>query len=346
MEWLAKLTTEAGLESLLAEPSERLVADMARIHGSIMVLGAGGKMGPSLCRLIRNADKAAGISREVIAVSRFSNAQTARELEEAGVRVISLDLLEYDRLHFLPDAENILYMAGRKFGTAEDAPATWAMNAVVPSFVSRRFAGASIVVFSSGNVYPLVHLARGLDGCTEEVPPQPVGEYAMSCLARERIFQYAAENYGTKALIFRLNYAVDMRYGVLYDIGEKVYAGKPVSLAMPYFNCIWQGDANEMAIRALLHTGSPAKILNVTGPETVSVRVAAEKFGQVFGRAPVFADEPGDTALLSDANKALKLFGYPEYTVDDLIEMQATWILNGGRGLGKPTHFEVRDGVY
>jgi nucleoside-diphosphate-sugar epimerase len=346
MQWQENLQNEAGLEALLAEPSEKLIVDMAQIKGSIMVLGAGGKMGPSLCRLIRNASKAAGISRDIFAVSRFSDPKAASMLKETGVHVIPCDLLDPHGLASLPDANHIIYMAGRKFGTGEDAPMTWAMNAAVPSFVSQRFAGANMVVFSSGNIYPPVRLAEGVGGCTEETPAGPLGEYAMSCLARERIFAYAAMAKGLKVLLFRLNYAVDLRYGVLFDIAEKVKNGRPVSLSVPYFNCIWQGDANEAAVRSLLHTSSPARILNVTGPETVSVRTAAERFGEFFGITPIFCDEPGETALLNNAGQAMKLFGYPRFSIDELIEMQAAWILNGGKGLGKPTHFEVRDGVY
>ncbi len=337
---------EERLEELLATPTRALIEDMKNIDGDIMVLGAGGKMGPSLCRLIRNAATKAGVSKEVIAISRFSDKSVLETLEKQDIRAISCDLLDVKGIQKLPDVENIIYMAGKKFGSEDDISSTWAINAAVPALVSHRFKGANMVVFSSGNIYPMVDTNKGAKGSTEDTQPSPIGEYAMSCLARERIFEYAAQHFGTKVLTYRLNYAVDLRYGVIYDIAQRIQNRQPISLAAPYFNCIWQGSANEWAIRSLLHTASPASILNITGPETVSVKYTAERLGQLLNIGPIYEEYEGTSALLNDASKALGLFGAPQFAFEQLLEMQADWLLQGGRGLGKPTHFEVKDGVY
>ena len=309
-----------------------------------MILGAGGKMGPTLALLAKKAVQAAGLSKQIIAVSRFSDPIAVKLMKENGIETISADLLEPGVLNTLPDAENVIYMAGRKFGTNGQEAQTWAMNAWLPALVAERFQKSRIVVFSSGNIYPMVSVSSG--GASEQTPPEPVGEYAMSCLARERMFEYGAITYGTPVFLYRLNYAVDLRYGVLYDIAAQIIEGKPVNLSTPCFNCIWQGDANEMALRALLHTGSPAVKMNITGPETVSVRDAAEKLGKLLGKTPVFEGEEGKIALLSNSSLAIKTFGSPAVSADELIQWQAEWILNGGRSLGKPTHFEERKGKF
>ena len=336
--------TEEKLDALLTTPSAALIEDMKKLKGDIMILGAGGKMGPTLAVLAKNAAAAAGTDRRVIAVSRFSDPFAVKLLEENGVETISTDLLADGALDKLPDVENIIYMAGRKFGTGADAAATWVMNASLPTLVARRFKGANITVFSTGNVYPMVSPSTG--GCSEEVPVSPVGEYAMSCLGRERVFEQAAREFGTKVLLYRLNYAVDLRYGVLYDLASKILEGESIDLATPAFNCIWQGYANEAAIRSLLHAESPAAYLNVTGPETVSVRHAAEELGRALGKEPVFAGEPGEKALLNNAGKCMELFGYPEVSLKTLIRWQAQWLKDGGRTLNKPTHFEERSGKF
>lgn len=336
--------TEATLDKLLTTPSAGLVEDMKKLKGDIMILGAGGKMGPTLAVLAKNAVKAAGTDKRVIAVSRFSDPFAVKFLEENGVETISADLLADGALEKLPDIENIIYMAGRKFGTGADASATWVMNTSLPTLVARRFKGANITVFSTGNVYPMVEPATG--GCSEDVPVSPIGEYAMSCLGRERVFEQAAREFGTKVLMYRLNYAVDLRYGVLYDLASKILAEESIDLATPAFNCIWQGYANEAAIRSLLHAESPAAYLNVTGPETVSVRFAAEELGKALGKAPVFTGEPGEKALLNNAGKCMELFGYPEVSLKKLIRWQAEWLQSGGRTLNKPTHFEERSGKF
>ena len=336
--------TEEKLNELLTTPSERLVEDIAKIKGDIMVLGAGGKMGPTLCILAKNAIKRAGIEKRVIAVSRFSDPIALELLHSRGVETISCDLLDRDSLEALPETENIIYMAGRKFGTDGQEYLTWAMNSTLPAFVAYKFRRSNIVVFSSGNIYPIVPLSSG--GCTEEDKVVPVGEYAMSTLARERAFEYAANKYGTKVFIYRLNFAVDLRYGVLFDCAKKIMDGEPISLRTPCFNFIWQGSANEIAIRGLLHADSPMVKMNVTGPETVSIKKTAEKLARYLGREPIFDGEEGTTGYLNNASRAMELFGYPDVSAETLIRWQAEYILDGCRTIDKPTHFEERKGSY
>ncbi len=336
--------TEEKLNEMLTSPSDALVSDVAKIKGDIMVLGAGGKMGPTLCLLAKNAIKKAGIEKRVIAVSRFSDPIALSLLHDNGVETISADLLDRDALEALPDVENVIYMAGRKFGTDGSEYLTWAMNSTLPAFVAHKFRKSNIVVFSSGNIYPIVPLSSG--GCTEDDKVSPVGEYAMSCLARERAFEFAAKQYGTKVFIYRLNFALDLRYGVLFDVAKKIMDGTPISLTTPCFNFIWQGSANEIAIRGLLHAEAPALKMNVTGPETVSIRYAANRLGALLGKTPVFEGEEGTTAYLNNAGRAMEIFGYPEVSAETLIKWQAEYILDGGRVIDKPTHFEERKGSY
>lgn len=336
--------TEEKLDRLLTEPSQALIEDVKKIKGDIMVLGAGGKMGPTLCILAKNAIERAGISKRVIAVSRFTDPIATELLHKHRVETISCDLLDTEKLRALPEVENIIFMAGRKFGTDGAEWQTWAMNATLPAFVAEKFRKSNFVVFSSGNLYPIVPLSSG--GCTERDRPGPVGEYAMSCLARERAFEYAANHYGANVFIYRLNFAVDLRYGVLYDMADKIMRGEPISITTPCLNCIWQGSANEIAIRGLLHAASPAKIMNVTGPETISVQKAARMLGEILGKEPLFEGEPGQDAYLNDSAEAMELFGYPAVSAKTLIRWQAEWLLDGGRALGKPTHFEERKGSY
>ena len=336
--------TEEKLNELLTTPSDKLVADIAKIKGDIMILGAGGKMGPTLCLLAKNAIKKAGIEKRVIAVSRFSDPIALELLHSNDIETISCDLLDHDSLEALPEVENVIYMAGRKFGTDGQEYLTWAMNATLPAFVAYKFRKSNIVVFSSGNIYPIVPLSSG--GCTEDDKVSPVGEYAMSCLARERAFEYAANQYGTNIFIYRLNFAVDLRYGVLFDCAKKIMDGTPISLSTPCFNFIWQGSANEIAIRGLLHAGVPAVKMNVTGPETVSIKVASIKLGKLLGKEPIFEGVEQGNAYLNNASRAMELFGYPEVSADTLIRWQAEYILDGGRTINKPTHFEERKGSY
>lgn len=336
--------TEEKLNELLTTPSPALVEDIKKIKGDIMVLGAGGKMGPTLCVLAKNAIKAAGIEKRVIAVSRGSDKIATELMLANGIEVVAMDLLDKEKLYSLPDVENVIYMAGRKFGTDGNEWQTWAMNSTLPAFVADKFKKSNIVVFSSGNIYPIVPLSSG--GCTEKDRPIPNGEYAMSCLARERAFEYAANTFGTKIFVYRLNFAVDLRYGVLFDVADKIMKGEAISLSTPCFNFIWQGNANEIAIRGLLHATAPACIMNVTGPETVSIKKAAIELGKYLGKEPIFEGAPGNDAYLNDASLAMETFGYPTVSAKTLIRWQAEWLLDGGRTLGKPTHFEERKGSY
>ncbi|MEU1368268.1 NAD-dependent epimerase/dehydratase family protein [Streptomyces sp. NPDC005803] len=340
-------TDEAALEERLATPSPALVADLARLEGDLLVLGAGGKMGPSLCRLARRALDAAG--REdvtVYAVSRWSDQAAAAELEAAGVRTVAFDLMDPAAdLAGLPDAGNIVFMVGAKFGSAGAPSHAWAVNAAMPDRVAGRWPQARIAAFSTGNVYPLVPVSSG--GCTESDPVGPVGEYAMSCLGRERIFAHAALTRGTKVANIRLNYAVDLRYGVLADIAYRVRAGEPVDVTTGHANVVWQGYANEVALRSLPHaTDGEAFTLNLTGPETASVRRLAHWFGEEFGNEPVLAGTEAPTALLSDASRCHALFGYPDVALRTLVEWQTDWLRRGLPLSGKPTKFQVRDGRF
>lgn len=336
---------EEILNELLTKPSKGLIEDIAKIQGDIMILGAGGKMGPDLCILAKRAAKAAGVEKTVYAVSRFSDKDAVARLEKEDVQVICADLMKDADLADLPDCENIIFMAGRKFGTNGNEYLTWGMNSWLPCMTANRFQKSSIVVFSSGNVYPKVSTGSG--GATEAVKPLPVGEYPMSILARERAFEYAAKALGTKVCLMRLNYAIDLRYGVLHDIAQTILAGKPVDLAaMPSFNCIWQKDANEAAIRLLLHTTDEMSIVNVTGPETAGVKETALQLAKGLGKDVSFVGEEAPSAYLNNAGKMFSMFGYPEVSLDTLIQWQCQWLLSGGRSLGKPTHFEERNGNY
>ena len=338
--------TEEKLNDLLTQPSPALVEDMKKIKGNILVLGAGGKMGPTLCILAANAARMAQRDGEitVTAVSRFTDEASRRLLEDHGVTCISCDLLDLEALKNLPDAPNVIYMAGRKFGTDGNEWQTWAMNATLPAFIAEKYKSSRVVVFSSGNLYPIVPISSG--GCTEEDAPGPIGEYAMSCLARERAFEYASHRYQTPVFLYRLNFAVDLRYGVLYDMADKILRGVPISLKTPVLNCIWQGTANEIALRGLLHAASPANIVNVTGPETISVKKTALALANALGKEALFEGVEGADAYLNNSAKAMELFGYPGIPVQTLIKWQAQWLIDGGRGLGKPTHFEERKGSY
>jgi len=335
---------ESKLDALLTAPSEKLINDVKKIEGDIIFLGAGGKMGPTLCLLTKKAIEKAGANSKVIAVSRFTDPIAVNLLKENGVDIISADLMEPGVLDKLPDAPNIIYMAGRKFGTNGQEYLTWAMNTWLPSRVAERYKNSRFVVFSTGNVYPMSNIISG--GAIEDRRLDPVGEYAISCLGRERMFEYASRTFGTKITMYRLNYAVDLRYGVLFDIAEKVRNGTPISLKNPVFNCIWQGDANEIVVRSLIYADSDIFYLNVSGPETISVMATAKKFGKLFGKEPLFCDAPTDTALFSDCGKMAELFGYPSVSLETMIKWQAEWMLLGGRSLNKPTHFEEKKGDY
>lgn len=332
------------LEQRLTKPSAKLVEDIRNIKGDIMLLGIGGKMGPSMGKLAVAAVKEAGINKRIIGVSRFSDENARQELEDAGIETIVCDLLNDEELDKLPQVENIIYLAGHKFGTVGNEGFTWAMNTYLPGRVSEKFKNSNIVAFSSGNVLPFVPVTSG--GVSEETAPEPIGEYAQSCLGRERIFEYFSKKNNTPLLIYRLNYAVDFRYGVIMEIAKSVLSGKPIDLRTENVNVIWQGDANEVAIRSLLHCDSPAKILNVTGPETLSTKWVAEEFGRKFNKKPVYQYEAEGTALLNNAAECHKLFGYPQVTIKEIIDITAIWLTQGGDEFGKATHFQERGGKF
>ena len=338
------VSTEQQLEDRLSEPSEADARAMAEIEGDLLILGVGGKMGPSLARRARRACDLAGVKKRITGVARFSTPGTREFLEANGVATIQADLLHREALAALPDAANVIFMTGRKFGSTGAAHLSWAMNVFQPGTAAERFHQSRIVAFSSGNVYPLVPVLEG--GATESTPPAPVGEYAQSALGRERMLEYFSSRYGTRVTILRLNYAIDLRYGVLLDIGQKVFERRPVNLSMGHVNVIWQGDANSICLRSFALCQSPPAILNMTGPETISIRWLARRFGDRFGVEPIFEGTESDTALLNNAARCHRLFGYPSVTVEQMIEMVADWIGLGGATLNKPTHFETRDGRF
>lgn len=330
-------------QQLLA-PSAAVISDIARLKGDIIILGVGGKMGPALARLAKEAVDRAGVNKRIIGVSRFSEVGLQESLNNAGIETYAADLLEDDQLEALPFAENVLYLAGTKFGTKGNESFTWAMNAYLPGRVAQKYKNSRIIVFSTGNVYPLTPVLLG--GADEQYLPQPMGEYAQSCLGRERLFQYYASKHNTPVLIYRLNYANDVTYGVLLEIAKSVYKKRPIDVSMGHVNVIWQGDANEIALRALHHCSTPAKILNVSGPETASVCWIAKEFGKLLGEEPAFINTEQDTALLSNTAEAALLFGYPRVSIKQMIELIADWIKEGGKTIDKPTHFEERAGQY
>ena len=339
-----KIKDEAQLEELLSIPHPKVVEMMKRLDGDLMILGIAGKMGVTMGRQAVEAIRLAGVQKKVYGVSRFSNPAEREKLESYGVETIACDLLDEEQIAKLPEVPNVVFMAGRKFGTEGTEALTWAMNTIVPENVGRRFARSRIVVFSTGCVYPLAGVESC--GCTEEIPPQPIGEYSQSCLGRERIFQYCSNRYGTKILLFRLNYAVDLRYGVLHDIAAAVKEGRPVDHTVEHFNAIWQGDANAYALLSLELCDSPAAVLNVTGPEVVSVDSTALRFGKLFDREVTFSGVPGNRGYLSNAAKMCRLFGYPRVSMEQMILWQAQWLRDGGNSIGKPTHFEVSNGKF
>ena len=332
------------LEQELTKPSLALIEDIKKIDGDIMMLGIGGKMGPSMGKLAVDAIKAAGISKKVIGVSRFSDEKAKLALEALGIETITCDLLNDAELQALPDAKNIIYLAGNKFGTTGKEGFTWAMNAYLPGRVAEKYKKSNIVAFSSGNVLPFVPVTSG--GVSEETTPEPIGEYAQSCLGRERVFEYFAQKNQTPTLIYRLNYAVDFRYGVVMELAKSVLNGKEIDLRTENVNVIWQGDANEIALRSLLHCQAPAKILNVTGPEILSIKWIANQFGNIFNKEPKFIYEAEGTALLNNASECHRIFGYPKVTIREIIDITATWLQQGGDEFGKATHFQERGGKF
>ena len=341
---LNSIRDEAHLEELLSEPTEGVVRAMRRLHGDVIVLGVAGKMGPTLARMAKRGSDAAGVQRRVIGASRFSSPELERRLADWGIETIRCDLLDRSALAALPDAANLVYMAGMKFGSTGQEWRTWAMNVFLPGLVAERYRTSRIAVFSTGNVYGLSPVSRG--GSREGDELNPAGEYAMSCLGRERIFEHFSRANETKMTILRLNYASELRYGVLLDIAQKVHSGRPVSLSMGHLNTVWQRDASAMSLESLAHASTPPNILNITGPEILSVRKLAEEFAVRLGKKPIFHCEESSDALLNDSSKAFALFGKPPVAIRQMLDWIADWVARGGASLAKPTHFEERAGRF
>lgn len=332
------------LEERLSRPTPAVIELMRQLPGDIIVLGAAGKMGPSLTRMAKRASDEAGTSRRVIAVSRFSTPGSAEEFQQHGIETIAVDLLAANAVAYLPHAPNVIYMAGMKFGSTGQEPTTWAMNAWLPGLVCERYHRSRIAAFSTGNVYGLVPVEHG--GSREGDAPNPAGEYAMSCLGRERIFQHFSTTRGTPVSLIRLNYACDLRYGVLVDIAQKVWSGAPVDVRMGYFNTIWQGDANALSLLSLAKAQSPAWPVNLTGTTVLRVREVARRFGEIFGKPVQIEGEEAPDALLSNPYLSFVELGLPFIRDDELMDWVASWVARGGASLGKPTHFESRDGKF
>lgn len=335
-----RFENETLLDDFMSSPSPELVRDLERVPGDILILGVGGKMGPTLARMAKRAAP----SKRVVAVARFSSPGLREELEEKGIETIACDLLDADAVNQLPRLENVIFMAGFKFGAQADPGQTWAMNVEVPALVARTFKDSRIVAFSTGCVYPFATVNEG--GSTEDVAPNPPGEYAITCLGRERMFQHYSRLHGTPGVLFRLNYAIDLRYGVLHDIAQKVLEEKPINVSMGHVNVIWQGDACSQALRCLAHCASPPMPINVSGPEILSVRWLAHEFGKRLGKEPTIEGEEADRSWLTNTARATRLFGYPTVSVLSMVDWVADWISAGRRSLGKPTKFEVRSGSY
>lgn len=338
------IDTESALEHALAEPSDADLECVARLNGDVLILGAGGKMGPSLARRVHRAVTRTGSTSRVVAASRFSSAAARASLDAEGIQTLACDLLDPARIASLPRCPYVLFLAGRKFGTLDRTDVTWATNTVIPARVAEHFHQSRMVVFSTGNVYPMVP-ATG-PASTEDDQPAPTGEYAQSCLGRERVVEFVSREQGMATVILRLNYAVDLRYGTLVDVARRVFEGESIDLTVGFFNAIWQGDANSYALRTLELASSPPVILNVTGPERIAVRETALWFGTVFGRRPRFANSEGPVALLSDSSRCRARLGEPSVPLSVLQHWVAHWIQAGGHSLNKPTHFEVTDGRF
>lgn len=344
MELPERIDNVKHLEDLLSEPTPHAIGALERLDGDVVILGVGGKMGPTLARMTRRALDEKGGKQRVIGVARFSDRTLEAQLQSHGVETIRCDLLDSDQLARLPDAPNVIAMFGIKFGSTGQEARTWAMNCLVPGFVCQRYRRSRIVAFSTGNVYGLTPIARG--GSLESDALAGAGEYAMSCIGRERVYEHMSRTYEIPMALLRLNYAVEMRYGVLVDIAQRVWGGETIDLSMGCLNAIWQADANAAALSAFAHLASPPTVLNIAGPEILSVRRVAEAFAARFGKPVAFTGSESPDAFLSNAQLSHRLFGYPRIGAAQMIEWIADWTMRGGATLGKPTHFEARDGKY
>ena len=331
---------EQGLEDILSEPTEPAKKVVADLSGDIAVLGAGGKMGPTLAMMLKKASS----SKNIYAVSRFSDKAVRTRIEQAGIVAIEADLLDESLYRKLPNVENVFYMAGMKFGSTGNQPLTWALNSFVPALVARHYKDARIVVFSTGNVYPFFDITG--DGASEDTVPEPIGEYSQSCLGRERMFQYFSQLYNTPVTLVRLNYANEPRYGIIVDLTLKVLNDEPVDLTMGAVNLIWQRDANDYIIRAITLAKSPPAILNVTGPDTIPIRRLAEEIANVLDKKPKFVSQQVQSALLSNASNCLGTFGCPQTTLEQMVSMIVKWVASGKKILNKPTKYDVRNGKF
>jgi nucleoside-diphosphate-sugar epimerase len=338
------ITNETELDEVMTCPGQALVAGIGQVQSPLVILGGGGKMGPSLAVQARRAAQQAGRNLRVISVSRFSDAAARQWLEARGVETLSLDLMERASYARLPDSANLLYLLGLKFGTTRSPASTWATMALPPAMVCERYPGARISALSSGNVYPFVPV----DGpaAREEDELTPLGEYANACVSRERVFEFCAQQYGVQLAQVRLFYAVDLRYGVLLDIAQKVWAGQAVDVTSGYLNCIWQADANQMALQALAHAAAPPFVFNLTGSERLAVRALAQRLAALMAREVTFTGSEAPNALLGDTTRMCDVFGQPPTPLDWMLRWTAAWVAAGGRTLNKPTHFDTRDGRY
>jgi nucleoside-diphosphate-sugar epimerase len=344
MDFPERIVDVAALEDLLSTPSAETIDMFSKSEGDIMFLGVGGKIGPTLALMARRACNEAGIEKRIYGVSLFNSEQERKQIEDMGIETIVGDLLDTEFLGSLPKVKNVFFLAGMKFGSEENISLTWAVNAYLPALIADYFKESNIVAFSTGCVYPLVSVESG--GSLETDLPNPVGEYAQSCLGRERMFEFGSKQYQTRTCLIRLNYSVELRYGVLVDIAIKVKNQEAIDLSMGYFNVIWQGDMNDMVLRSLGKCESPARILNITGEQILSVKEVALEFGKLFNAEPEFVNEEAKTALLNNSEQAFQFFGRPKVSSRQMIRWIADWLKEERETLGKPTHYEVRDGKY
>jgi nucleoside-diphosphate-sugar epimerase len=339
-----KIADEDELDELISRPSDEVIEMFSHLEGDIIFLGISGKIGPSLASMAKRACDEAGVSKRIVGVSLFDSPEQQKRIESIGIETIHGDLLNTDFLKSLPSLKNVFFLAGMKFGSLDNLSLTWAVNSYLPGVVVEHFKHSRIVAFSTGCVYPLVPVKSG--GSKESDMPDAIGEYAQSCLGRERMFQYGSNKNNTKVTLIRLNYSVELRYGVLVDIAVKVKNNLPVDLAMGFFNVIWQGDVNDYVLRSLELSASPAKVLNVTGPDILSVRSVANEFGELFGVKPKLVNKESQTALLNNSKLIYSIMGSPKTPISQVIKWIAEWMKAEKKLLGKPTHFEVRDGKY